>query len=283
MKRFYELKIVLTVDDASRGEIIERARSLYGHPGCSLIDADGTDHPLTPEEAIQTTDDALMELLHTHPAFGGSGIEIQEVTCTAEECAAVDQTQPLEFGELDLDDLTPDEPEEESLDESEADVYLCRWPNGDFSIVGASTKREAIFALDEWAGAHPSQVHALSSFKADFRLTDEGEIELTEFGEETWDLIWEACYPKLRDVIHDDAVTDMAGGFRPDGRERVLKAVTHERERLWNNQPVDTPKTELGKRIATSLGTSAVVADYHAEKLAQRILESEAGEDGKPN
>lgn len=282
MKQFYELKIVLTIDDASRGEVIERARRLYAQTGCSSIDADGTDHPLTPEEAIQTTDDALMELLHSHPGFEGSGIEIQEVTCAA-EVFAVDPNNPLGLREPDLDDSTPDEPEEEDLDENEADAYLCRWPNGDFSIVGASTKREAILALDEWAGAHPSQVHALSSFKADFRLTDEGEIELTEFGEETSDLIWETCYPDLRDLIHDDAVTDMAGGFRPEGRERVLKAVTHERERLWNNQPVDTPKTELGKRIANSLGTSAVVADHHAENLTQRILESEAGEDGKPN
>jgi hypothetical protein len=31
--------------------------------------------------------------------------------------------------------------------------YLCRWPNGDFSIVNARTKGEAIEMLDEWGNA----------------------------------------------------------------------------------------------------------------------------------
>ncbi len=113
----------------------------------------------------------------------------------------VDQTHPLNLGEPDFDDSTPDESEEEDLHENEADLSLCGWPNGDFSIVGASRKREAILALDEWAGAHPSHVHASDSFKVEFRLTDEGEVELTAFGEETADLIWVACYPELGDVL----------------------------------------------------------------------------------
>ena len=58
-------------------------------------------------------------------------------------------------------------------------------------MVTAESKREAIIALDEWAGAHPSQVHPIDNFMADFRLSDEGEIELNQFGEEMGEVVWD--------------------------------------------------------------------------------------------
>jgi hypothetical protein len=114
-------------------------------------------------------------------------------------------------------------------------------------------------------------------------VTDEGEIVLNEFSEETSDAIWDLCYAPLRDVLHSEGVTDLSGNFKPGGRERVLQAVEHERSRLWENQPNDEPATELGKRLARQLGTSAVVADHYVEETAKRILESNEGEDSKPN
>jgi hypothetical protein len=44
-----------------------------------------------------------------------------------------------------------------------------------------------------------------------------------------------------------------------------------------------TLTTELGKRLARQLGTSAVVADHYVEETAKRILQSNKGENGKPN
>ena len=32
-------------------------------------------------------------------------------------------------------------------------IYLCRWPNGEFSIVNAKSKADAIERLDEWGNA----------------------------------------------------------------------------------------------------------------------------------
>ncbi len=32
-------------------------------------------------------------------------------------------------------------------------IYLCRWPNGDFSIVAAENRSDAVFQLDEWGAA----------------------------------------------------------------------------------------------------------------------------------
>jgi hypothetical protein len=68
------------------------------------------------------------------------------------------------------------------------------------------------------------------------------------------------------------------------GKDRVRKAVEYERTRLWENQPVDEPATELGKRIAKQMGTSAVVADHYVDTVAKQILASEDDDKGgKPN
>ena len=69
-------------------------------------------------------------------------------------------------------------------------VYVCRWPNvRDCSVVQARSKQAAIIKLDQ------CQIH--------FRLTDEGQLELQSFGEETESGIWEFCYPVLDGVLPD--------------------------------------------------------------------------------
>lgn len=292
MKKIYEMKVELVIDDDHRQAIIDQARRCYTQSGGAFaVDDDGAEYPMPADEAVQSIPDALMELLQAYPAFDNVGIEVTGMSCDTEETARPYE-QPVNAGDEDSasaegkgDPMVAAEvrEEDEDLDECEADAYLCRWPNGDFSIVSAPTKRHAILELDEWAGAHPSQVHPLDSFKADFGLTDEGEIVLHEFGEETRNFIWDTCYPELGEVLVSDEVTDDGGDFKPGGRERVAEAVKHERTRLWDNQPKDKPKTELGKRIAHQMGTSATVADYYVEKAAKKILESEEGEDGKPN
>lgn len=292
MKKVYEVKIALVIDDEHRQAIIDQARGCCTQSGgASTVDDDGTEHLIPADEAVQSIEDALIELIHAHPAFDGDAIVLTEMTCDSEETARpYEEPGDDEDGEstpardkIDAGAVAETEDEDDDLDEYEADAYLCRWPNGDFSIVSAPTKRQAILELDEWAGAHPIQVYPLDSFKADFGLTDEGEIVLHEFGEEIRDFIWETCYPELSEVLFSDKVTDDSGDLKPGGRELVAEAVQHERKRLWDNQPTDTPKTELGKRIARQLRTSAIVADHYAEETAKRILQSDEGEDGKPN
>jgi hypothetical protein len=43
-------------------------------------------------------------------------------------------------------------------------------------------------------GAEISQIR---DFMVDFRLNDEGELELKEFGESCWNTIFEKAYPRL--------------------------------------------------------------------------------------
>jgi hypothetical protein len=288
MKKQYKVELTVIVDEASRQSLIDAARRCLQPEGAITINDDKGKTRTPPAECIETVDDALMELIYDHPAFEEAGVEVRELSCT-EEQSATEFNERVFSGDAELTSVPVDEsaeqiaPDDDELDRYDTEVYLCRWPNGEFSVVTADSKRDAIIALDEWAGAHPSQVHPIDSFMADFRLNDEGEIELTQLSEATGEVVWGTCYPALRDLLASDAVTDMAGELKPGGKKRVRKAVEYERTRLWENQPVDEPATERGRQIAKHMGTSAVVADYYVELAAKRILESDNGEDGKPN
>jgi hypothetical protein len=66
---------------------------------------------------------------------------------------------------------------------SSSEIF-SHWENGDFSVVQAWNKGQAAERLDEVANAEGLPLHVLSDFLVHFKLTDEGEIELEEFGEE---------------------------------------------------------------------------------------------------
>ena len=269
MKKEYKIELTVVIDDANRKHLIDLARDCL--PGGRAI----------------TVDDALLELVQNHPAFEEARIEVDSISCTTEEDAAEFVVRALNEAHLDpasetADSIPPDDAGDE-LDDYDTGVYLCRWPNGDFSVVTADSKRDAIIALDEWAGAHPSQVHPIDNFMADFRLSDEGEIDLIQLSCETHEVVWNTCYPALRDLLDSDEVIDFEANDESAVRERVRKAVEHERTRLWDNQLVAEPATEMGRRIARHMRTSAVVADYYVEEAAKQILEFDEDEDRKPN
>ena len=96
--------------------------------------------------------------------------------------------------------------DDDDLDELGEGLYLCRWPNCEFSVVKADTKREALVELDEWAGAETEWLVRLDNFMVDFRLDDSGKIELNEFGEETHNFVREHCYPDLEAVLRSAAI-----------------------------------------------------------------------------
>jgi hypothetical protein len=294
MNKVYKFEISLTVDTAHKQEIIAKAQKVYSERrGDSNVDDDGRERPLPGWDAITGIDNALMELMGTFPALDVEGIDLAVRICDTDDSArdvveiGDDQGQQavLQLTGHSTDGSTGNEakaPAPEGLDEFETGTYLCRWPNGDFSVVAAANKREALVELDEWDAAHPSQVQAIDSFMVDFTLTDEGRIVLKQFSEATREIVWDSCYPELQKVLHSDGVTDYSGGLQPGGAERVLQAVKHERARLWEDQPIDEARTELGKRIAKATGASGTVADYYVEN-AKRILESEDGEVGNPH
>jgi hypothetical protein len=53
-------------------------------------------------------------------------------------------------------------------------MYICRWENGDFSVVQARTKQDAIVKLDEVGAAEASFLTKMHECQIHFALTDEG-------------------------------------------------------------------------------------------------------------
>ncbi len=175
--------------------------------------------------------------------------------------------------------------EADELDEWDGGLYLCGWPNGEFSVVGAESKRDAMIQLDGWAAAHESWIVPLNTFMVDFALDDPGKIELSEFGEETEHLIRHHCYPELETVLtHDDVVRKTSGNYSPEAKQKIKQAVQHEKTRLWNDQPTGLDaRTEIGKQIQARLGKTGTVADHYVKLAAKNLLKSKLGDDEKPN
>src|SRR5215469_3712430 len=87
-------------------------------------------------------------------------------------------------------------------------IYLCRWTNGDVSIVSASNIADALKAWDEFANADDAVIARMPECSVSLRLNDLGELELGRFGDNTHEFIMETCYPKLAEVLanaeHDE-------------------------------------------------------------------------------
>ena len=123
-------------------------------------------------------------------------------------------------------------------------LFLCRWPNGDFSVVKASNKDEAIELLDEIGNAEGSPVTPINdNFMVHFVLTDDGDFELEGWGEETGELIMKRAYPVL-----DEARMSSLDKSEAERAEIIRCAVVKERERVIEKR-VKTPKTLLGQDL----------------------------------
>ena len=158
-------------------------------------------------------------------------------------------------------------------------MYLCRWPNGEFSIVSARTKDDAIELLDEWGNAEQASLTRMSDCRFDFRLGDDGRIELAGIGEATEEYIMETCYPELQ-----KAVSTAEGDDSDVSQRQIREAVERERARLWDNQPPVKPAaTQLGREIQKQLGAPSVVVDRIVRQVASKRLKSKEGEGKKPN
>ena len=60
-------------------------------------------------------------------------------------------------------------------------MFMCRWPNGDLSFVSARNREDAIIKLDEWDNAEVAELRQIHTFMVDFKLTDDGDLELQAF------------------------------------------------------------------------------------------------------
>jgi hypothetical protein len=163
-------------------------------------------------------------------------------------------------------------------------IYLCRWPNGDFSIVNAKTKGHAVELLDEWGNAEHAVLTRMSDCMFDFRLADDGQIELADVGEITQESLMESCYPELGKALDAAEWDDSGLGYSAKGLDQIRQAVELERTRLWEDQPpTKEAETALGREIQKQTGAASVLVDRIVRDVASKRLKSSEGEGGQPN
>ncbi|MGA2119204.1 MAG: hypothetical protein ABSH56_31185 [Bryobacteraceae bacterium] len=163
-------------------------------------------------------------------------------------------------------------------------IYLCRWPNGDFSIVNARTKTDAVELLDEWGNAEQAFLMRMADCMFDFRLGDDGQIELASIGEATEDHIMEACYPVLREALAIAERDETGLDYSDAGRKQVQGAAELERTRLRDKQPpAKEAETALGRDIQKQTGAASVIVNRIVREAARKRLKSKEGDGMKPN
>jgi hypothetical protein len=292
MRSKFRIELEVVVDSETAMNVIQSARQYYAAERPVVkVDANGVAQALSAREFIDEIEDALIELSEHNPLLADAHVEIECVSCRSTEspdlrlsdggasarsgsATSIDDSEPLHDGEG-----------EDDLEELETGLYLCRWPNGEFSLVKAADREDAVVQLDEWAGAEPSWLEPVETCMIDFRLNDRAEIELAVFGDETAEFIWEKCYPELDQVLaSEDALEHLGGKPNREVANRIRRAVEHERKRLWRDQkPGTSANTAMGRELQKRLGTVGAVADRYVEIAATEILQSSKGEKGKPN
>ena len=159
-------------------------------------------------------------------------------------------------------------------------IYMCRWPNGDFSFVLAANQQEAVETLDEIDNAEGCPLSVVEEFMVHFRLEEDGSFELEGFGEVTEEVIWKE-YPILDKTL--DHVFGKVQGERliREHMQVIGEAVSKERERV-KPQEVKQPDTLLGQQIKNAMDAPTSIIDREIEKSAIEKLK-EFKPKGKPN
>ena len=144
-------------------------------------------------------------------------------------------------------------------------LFICRWQNGDFSAVSASSREEAIELLDEVGNADVAEVFAAKRFMVHFQLKQQVDnleetvpVDFEGFGEETLDMLRERVYPvytKASMGVHDELHADGAApgqGYKP-ALKVLNEAVATERMRNCSSKSCelsdDADVAELQKQI----------------------------------
>ena len=151
-------------------------------------------------------------------------------------------------------------------------LYLCRWPNGDCSVVRASSKGEAVELLDEIGNAEGCPLISLPEFMVHFRLSDEGEFEFELLGEATEDALFKLGYPLLDETLLD-VPTDQVGNPTSEGQAAIRDAVAKERNRV-RPRKVKEPDTELGRTLKALTRAPTRIVDRVVREAATKRLKA---------
>ncbi len=169
-------------------------------------------------------------------------------------------------------------------------LFICRWQNGDFSAVSASSKKDAIELLDEVGNAEVCELFTVKNFMVHFSLKQETDelddfvpVELEGFGEETVDMLCDRIYPEYFDA----SITE--GENWPDEEEATKEdvetalrglneALVKERTRQWgeikepeiSNDPEAALLQKAGLDLPKSMAERTVKGHRHRQFLGAR-------------
>jgi hypothetical protein len=164
-------------------------------------------------------------------------------------------------------------------------LYICRWQNGDFSVVSASSRAEAIELLDEVGNAEVCEMFAVKNFMVHFRLKDEADdlddfvpVEFEGFGEGTEYMLCERVYPIYFKAAITEGKNWLDNEEIPRGKvEAALRslneALIKERTRQWgSNEPQisDDPEAAHLQKVGLDIPKSVaerVVKEHRRRKL----------------
>lgn len=163
-------------------------------------------------------------------------------------------------------------------------LYLCRWPNGDCSVVWARNKEDAIVELDQVGNAEGCPVTQLHQFQVHFRLTDDGKLAFESLSDETSAAIFHFAYPLLEktlsEVYGEGDINQET--FTPEQQARIQAAVEQEGERVRvASKNIAEPETEMGHDIKKQTGMATPLINRIVRQTAQEILKDFKGR-GKP-
>jgi len=159
-------------------------------------------------------------------------------------------------------------------------VFMCRWPNGDFSFVSARNKSKAIEALDEIDNAEGCPLSVVEDFMVHFRLEEDGSFEHEGFGEVTENTIWKE-YPIL-DKTLDHVFGKLKGEpLTREDMQVIGEAVGKERERV-KAKKMKQPATHLGQEIKKVMDVPTSMIEREIKKTAMEKLRKFKPK-GKPN
>jgi hypothetical protein len=160
-------------------------------------------------------------------------------------------------------------------------LFLCRWSNGDCSVVWARNTEDAIVELDQVANREGCPITQMQTFQAHFTLTDRGELVLDGFGEGTKEEMVSFAYPLLDKALQDacgDADYDGYESLSADRRAAIARAVEQERSRIEIDERQTTqPLTELGRDVKNQTDMPTVLIDRMVRQGATKTLKNFEG------
>ena len=160
-------------------------------------------------------------------------------------------------------------------------LFLCRWYNGDCSVVWARNKDDAIVELDQVANAEGCPITELQTFQVHFTLTDRSELALDGFGEGTKEDMISGAYPLLDKALQDacgDADYDGDESLSADRRAAIAHAVEQERRRIeLGETQTKEPLTELGRGVKNHTDMPTVLIDRLVRQGATKTLKKFRG------